>query len=483
MSILLRRLYSRWPHSRRLHSRRWYAGWLYVACGAALVAACAVGPDYHRPRFEATETYKEQAGWKPSEPNDALSRGPWWTLFKDDELSRLEAQIDISNENVKAAAAAFDQAQALVAQARAGLWPSIAASVGAQRGAIGTGPARTTVAAGVSADWTLDIWGQIRRSIESNRASAQASAAELAAAKLSAQSALATDYFELRAQDQLQRILDDIVVAEQQSLKITESRYRFGVAAKADVVSAQAQLLNSQAQQVNAKIQRGILEHAIAVLIGLQPASFSLAPTAMRSDVPTVPAGVPSTLLERRPDVAEAERRVAAANAQIGVAKAAYFPSLTLSGSDQYTGSAFSRLLSTPNRVWAIGPQLAETLIDGGLRRAQVAQARAAYEASVDTYRQTVLAGFEQVEDEIVTLRVLEQQAVIEDAAVAAAVEAEKLTLNQYKAGTVPYSSVITAQTTRLASEETALTVLSDRLQASVALIEAVGGGWSAAQL
>jgi NodT family efflux transporter outer membrane factor (OMF) lipoprotein len=300
---------------------------------------------------------------------------------------------------------------------------------------------------------------------------------------LSAQGALATDYFQLRAQDQLQRILDDIVVAEQQSLKIAESRYRFGVAAKADVVSAQTQLLNSQAQQINAKIQRGILEHALAVLIGKTPASFSLAPSPIRTDVPTVPAGIPSTLLERRPDVAEAERKMAASNAQIGVAKAAYFPSLTLSGSDQYSNGTFSRLLSASNRVWSVGPQLAETLFDGGLRHAQVAQARAAYDASTAAYRQTVLSGFEQVEDELVTLRVLEQQAVVEDAAVAAAKEAERLTLNQYKAGTVPYSSVITAQTTRLSSEETALTVLSTRLQASVALIEALGGGWTAAQL
>jgi NodT family efflux transporter outer membrane factor (OMF) lipoprotein len=457
--------------------------WTYAACGAALVSACAVGPDYHRPPFESTDAFKEQADWKPSEPSDALNRGPWWNIFGDDVLTQLEAQVDISNENVKAAAAAFDQAQGLVAQARAGFWPTIGASVSPQRGAVGTAPARTTVTATATADWTLDIWGQIRRTVESDRASAQASAAALAAAKLSSQGSLATDYFELRAQDQLQRILDDIVVAEQQSLKITESRYKFGVAAKADVVSAQTQLLNSQAQQVNARIQRATLEHAIAVLIGKQPAAFALTPVAMRNDVPTVPAGVPSTLLERRPDVAEAERRMAASNAQIGIAKAAYFPTLTLSGTDQYTNSTFSRLVSIPNRVWSIGPQLTETLIDGGLRRAQVAQARAAYIATVDTYRQTVLTSFEQVEDEIVTLRVLEQQAVIEEAAVAASKEAERLTLNQYKAGNVPYSSVITAQTTRLSSEETALSVLSTRLQASVALIEALGGGWTEAQL
>jgi NodT family efflux transporter outer membrane factor (OMF) lipoprotein len=455
-----------------------------------------VGPDYRRPAFETASSYKEQGDWKPSEPNDAMSRGPWWNIFKDEELAALEAKIEVSNQNVKAAAAAFDQARALVAQARAGFWPTVSASVGAERGAAGGGQSRTavpaasaasgtrtTVSAGVSGNWTLDIWGQIRRTVESDRASAQASAAALAAATLSAQGELAIDYFALRTQDQLQRILDDIVVAEQQSLKITENRYHFGVAAKADVVTAQAQLLNSQAQQINAKIQRGILEHAVAVLIGQQPASFSLAPATLRIDVPTVPAGVPSTLLERRPDVAEAERKMAAANAQIGVAKTAYFPTLSLSGSDQYTNSTFSHLISLPNRVWSIGPQLAENLFDGGLRRAQVAQARAAYDANVAAYRQTVLAGFQQVEDEIVTLRVLEQQSVVEEAAVAAAREAETLTLNQYKAGTVPYSSVITAQTTRLNSEETALSVFSSRLQASVTLIEALGGGWKEADL
>jgi NodT family efflux transporter outer membrane factor (OMF) lipoprotein len=465
-----------------------------AACAAAAgaLAACAVGPDYHRPQFATAAGYKESGDWQPSEPNDTLARGPWWKIFNDEELDRLEAQIEISNQNVKAAEAAFEQAQALVAQARAGFWPTIAATFSGQRGQQGVPAAtsngvglpatlqgaRTTYQTGVSGNWDLDIWGQIRRTVESDRASAQASSATLAAARLSAQAALATDYFELRAQDQLQKLLDDTVVAETQSLKITESRYKFGVAARADVVSAETQLLSSQAQQVNAKIQRAILEHAVAVLVGKQPAEFSLQPTSMRSDVPTVPPGVPSTLLERRPDVAEAERKMAAANAQIGVATAAYFPSLTLSGSDEYSSGSLSRLIRNSNRVWAVGPALAETLFDGGLRRAQVRQARAAYDGTVASYRQTVLAGFQQVEDDIVTLRVLEQQSAIEDATVKAAREAEALTLNQYKAGTVPYSSVITAQTTRLSAEETALTVLSSRLQASVALIEALGGGW-----
>lgn len=466
---------------------------LCLVSGAAWIGACAVGPDYHRPQFEAAANYKEAGDWKPSEPNDVLSRGPWWKIFRDHVLDDLEAQIDISNQNVKAAEAAFEESRALVAQARAGFWPTIAATLGVQRqgspvvvtngAGVPTGTetlTQNTFSAGVSANWDIDIWGRIRRNTESNVASAQASSAALAAARLSAQAELATDYFALRAQDQLQKLLDDTVQAETQSLHITESRYKFGVAARADVVTAQTQLLGSQAQQVNAKIQRAILEHAVAVLLGKQPAEFSLSASAMRTDVPTVPAGVPSTLLERRPDVAQAERKMASANAQIGVAKAGYFPDLTLSGQDQYSNSTFSRLIRNSNRIWAVGPALAETLFDGGLVRAQVRSARAAYEGTVDAYRQTVLTSFEQVEDEIVTLRVLEQEGAIEDETVKAAREAEALTLNQYKAGTVPYSSVITAQTTRLSAEETALQVLSTRLQASVALVEALGGGWDA---
>jgi NodT family efflux transporter outer membrane factor (OMF) lipoprotein len=457
-------------------------------CALALItatslSACAVGPNYHRPSFETTATYKESADWKPTEPQDAPGSGPWWTLFQDDTLNALEAKIDISNQNVKAAVAAVDQARALVAQARAAYYPTIGVSAGRERSSDYPLPTLTTDSAGATVSWLFDLWGQTRRTVESDLASAQASVAALAFTRLTAQADLATDYYQLRAQDQLQILLDDTVVAQQRSLSITQSRYKYGVAARADVVSAEAQLLASQAQQINAQVQRGILEHAIAVLIGEQPASFSLDRATMRSDVPTVPAGLPSTLLERRPDVAEAERKVASASAQIGVAVSAYFPSLTLSGSDQYTGTSLSKLFTVPNRVWSLGPSLAGTLFDGGLRHAEVAQARAAYEASVDNYRQTVLAGLQQVEDQLVTLRILEKQAVVETEAVKASREAEALTLNQYKAGTVPYSSVITAQTTTLSSEQNELTVLSDRLQASIALIEALGGGWTTAQL
>ena len=472
---------------------------LTIAAGAG---GCAVGPDYKRPAFQTSPAYKEERGWKPSEPGDAIDRGPWWKIFGDETLDQLEARIDISNQNVKAAAAAYAQAKALVDQARAGFWPTLDGTASRTRASVrgadsvatgntgfvtgNTGGATiTTNNVGVSVDWTLDIWGQIRRTVESDKASAQASAAALASARLSAQGALATDYFELRAQDELLRLLHDTVTGEERSLKITESQYRFGVAARADVVSAQAQLLSSRAQEINARVQRALLEHAIAVLVGVQPADFSVSVMAIRSDVPTVPAGVPSTLLERRPDIAEAERKMAAANAEIGVAKAAYFPTLSLIGSDSYSnsGNSLAHLISLPNRAWSVGPSLAGTLFDAGARSAEVRQARASYDANVADYRQAVLAGLQQVEDQIATLRILEQQAVVEVSAVKAAREAEALTLNQYKAGTVPYSSVITAQTTRLAAEETALSVLSSRLQASVALIEALGGGWSATDL
>jgi NodT family efflux transporter outer membrane factor (OMF) lipoprotein len=481
-------------------------GSLICASVFSLLTACAVGPNYKRPTLALSPNFKEVGDWKPSEPNDALTRGPWWEIFHDEVLNQLESQVEVSNLNVKAAIASYEESVALLRQARAGYWPTI--SVNGQRSRtvsgsnaatstsnIGTGAGGasgfgltpgvpvTRNSLGATADWTVDIWGQVRRSAESSKASAQASAATLVNATLSAQAQLATAYFELRAQDQLQTILNDIVAAEQASLKIAENRYRVGVAAKADVVTAQTQLLSSQSSQVNAQIQRATLEHSIAVLVGQEPAAFSQAPVPIRTDVPTVPAGLPSELLQRRPDIAEAERKAAAANAQIGVAETAFFPSLTLTGSDDYTGGTISRLIRTANRVWAFGPQVALTLFDGGSRRAKVAAARAEYNISVDTYRQTVLTAFQNVEDELVTLRILEKQAAIEAEAVKAAREAETLTLNQYKAGTVPYSSVISAQTARLNAEQTALNVLRDRLTASVALIQDLGGGWDVSKL
>ncbi|MGB6451738.1 MAG: efflux transporter outer membrane subunit [Steroidobacteraceae bacterium] len=473
---------------------------LALAFAVLLAAGCAVGPNYKRPVVVTAASYKEVDGWKPSEPADVMSRGPWWQIFNDDVLNQLESQVNVSNENVKAAAQAVDEARALVREGEASFWPSISLSASRQRtveglgafstglptgGGASSGTAITTTenTVGASGSWDLDIWGKTRRTVEGEKASAQASAAALATTELTAQADLASDYFELRAQDQLEFLLVDIVEADDKALKITQARYRDGVAYKADILSAQTELLTAQAQQVNTQIQRATLEHAIAVLIGKQPAELALKPAMLASVIPTVPPGVPSTLLERRPDIAQAEREVASANAQVGVAISAFFPSLTLAASDEYSGLTLSKLIRASNQIWSFGPSIAQTLFEGGLIRAQVAQARASYRESVANYRQTVLADFEQVEDQLVTLRVLEKQAVLEDQLVKASREDETLTLEQYKAGTEPYSSVITAQTTRLNAEETALTVQLDRFTSSISLIEALGGGWNTSQL
>jgi NodT family efflux transporter outer membrane factor (OMF) lipoprotein len=460
-----------------------------------VLSSCAVGPNYHRPEPQAVLAYKEQGEWKASEPADSLDREPWWQIFNDPVLNDLERQIDVSNQNLKASWDAYMQSRAVVLQAKNAYWPTVDVTAERQRsnqviahsaaqGAnFGGASASGSWTVGATGSWSLDIWGGTRRTVESDRDSAQASHAAVALARLSAQASLATDYFELRAQDSLQQLLKNTVDDEQNALTITEARFKYGVAGRADVVTAQTQLLTSQASLVNVELTRGQLEHAIALLIGKTPADFALEPAPLRSDVPSVPPGVASTLLERRPDIAQAERRMAAANAQIGVGISAFFPTLTLSGDASYTSSALRGLLSASNGVWAVGPQLAATLFDVEGRRAVVRQARAAYAEAIDNYRQTVLTSFQQVEDNLLALRVLEHQASIETLTVAAAKEAERLTLEQYKAGTVPYTSVITAQTTTLSSEQTALSVQQDRLTASVALIQAVGGGWHTAQM
>ena len=456
-----------------------------LAPGLALLAlaGCAVGPNYKRPVAPSAADYKELNGWTPSEPADIMSRGPWWRMFNDPVLDNLESQIDISNQTVKAAADAADQAAALVREAEASFFPFLSANAGLSHTVTGAGPFVNLKTVGASLNWNLDIWGSIRRTVENAQASAEAQQAALANARLAAHSSLATDYFELRAQDQLVSLLSAIEADYETALKITQAQYEAGTGYKANILSAESQLLAAQAAQVNAGISRATLEHAIAVLIGKPPAQLSIQPTGLAASVPTVPPGVPSTLLERRPDIAQAERTVAAANAEIGVVISSFFPSLTLTGSDSYQGLRFGKLIRASNQIWSLGPTLAQTLFEGGLRRAELAAARASYRQTVDNYRQTVLSAFQQVEDQIASLRILERQAKLEQADVQASVEAETLTVNQYKAGTVPFSSVILAQETRLAAEETALSVQLNQFTASVGLIEALGGGWSASEL
>jgi NodT family efflux transporter outer membrane factor (OMF) lipoprotein len=470
---------------------------LAVFAGAA-IAACAVGPNYHRPAAPVSQHFKEAEGWKPAEPREAASGTDWWSIYGDATLDTLEQQIDISNQTLKASEAAWRQATALVSQARAGLFPAIGVTATGTRSG-GPGGRATGAATGGTvtplshpvnefelfgtATWDIDIWGKIRRTIESDVANAQASEADLAAARLSAQAALASDYILLRIADEQQQLLDKTVEGYKRSLEITQNQYHVGVVAKADVITAQTQLGGAQSQQIAIGVTRATLEHAIAVLIGKTPADFSLPPATLGTTVPVIPTGVPSSLLERRPDVAGAERRMAAANAQIGVAIAAYFPDLTLTGSYGFASNVVSGLLHSSNNFWSFGGTASDLLLDFGARPAQVRQARAGYDATVANYRQTVLTAFQQVEDELAALRILERQVEVQEQTVNSANLAVQLTLNQYPARSVAYTSGGPAQAVALGDAQTLLTIRQNRLVASVALIQALGGGWEAASI
>jgi len=457
----------------------------------ALAAGCAAGPDYRRPETDPVREYKEAGDWKLAQPQDAIERGRWWETFGDRQLGALVEQVEISNQNVRVAEARFRQAQALVTSSRSAYFPTLEADAGVTRNRSPTGVVGGTTAGRVitnrsvslGSQWEADLWGRLRRAVESVEASAQASTADLAAARLSAQVALAGSYFQLRTLDAQRRLLDDTVAAFEKSLELTRNRYAAGVAGKVDVAQGETQLASTRAQAIDLGVQRAQLEHAIAVLIGKPPSAFSIVPLPLSVTPPRIPPGLPSELLERRPDIAAAERRVVAANAQIGVAKAAYFPSLTLSASYGSRSADAAQWLSAPSRFWSVGPALALSIFDAGLRRAQSEQAIAAYDATVADYRRTVLAGFQEVEDNLAELRILEEEAKVQDEAVRAAREAVELTVNQYKAGTVSYINVVAVQTTQLANERAAVTLLGRRLVAAVGLIGALGGGWDASVL
>ncbi|SPJ15628.1 Efflux transporter, outer membrane factor lipoprotein, NodT family [Burkholderiales bacterium] len=454
----------------------------------SFLSACAsVGPDYQRPTVATPVQYKEIEGWKPIAPKLADSDMAWWSIYNDSKLDELERQVTVSNESLKATEASYRQALEIVNESRAGYWPTITANASGQRARAAAAPRISTtqdvVSATLAASWVPDFWGRIRRTVESSVASAQASAADLAAARLSLQSTLATDYFSLRVADDLKRLFEETVTAYQATLDITRNQFEAGTAAETDVITAETELQGAQAQLVGVGVQRAQLEHAIGVLIGKTPDQFSIEPAPLTRDVPVAPVGMPSTLLERRPDIAAAERAAAAASAQIGVAIAAYYPDITLSASGGYLGSALAGLFKAANEVWTVGPQVTETIFNGGLFRAQVAAARAAYDGSVASYRQTVLSAFQQVEDQLAALRILEEQAEIQQRAVVSAREAVRLTIYQYEAGTVAYTSVVTVQAIALTDEQNLLTTLGNRLSASVALVAALGGGWKSEML
>lgn len=463
-----------------------------------LLSGCAIGPDYQRPQLTTPEQFKQIAGWTAAVPSDALERGAWWELYGDAELSGLVGRLNLSNQNLAASEAQYRQARALVRGARAAFYPSLSSSAGVTRAGQGGGDSTLRTSDGFSvggsnaasisksydlslnAAWELDIWGKLRRSLESSRAGFAASAADLAALKLSLQAELVQTYLQLRVLDDQQRLLDATVAAYARSLRLTENQYNAGIVPKSDVSQALTQLRSTEAQAIDLKWQRAQLEHAIAVLIGVPPSELSIAVREQLPVLPTIPVALPSQLLERRPDVAAAERRVIAANAEIGVAEAAWYPDLTLSATGGYRGSSFADWVSLPNRFWSLGPQLALSLFDGGARRAELERSEAAYDQTVAQYRQAVLDSFREAEDYLVQLRVLEQEAVYQQQALDAARESLRLIENQYQAGTVDFNSVVNVQATALTNERSNLTLLGSRLTASVQLIAALGGGWQA---
>ncbi|HEY6610220.1 MAG TPA: efflux transporter outer membrane subunit [Pseudomonas sp.] len=464
---------------------------------ALALSGCAIGPDYQRPEINTPAAFRQAEGWKAAEPADALARGAWWELYGDATLNDLQQRLADANQSLAQSLAQYREAQALVRGTRASFFPSVTANAGKTRSGQGTGQSTvrladgSTVTSGVSTgaistsydlsfgvNWELDLWGKLRRQLEADNASLSASAADLAAVRLSLQSELAQNYLQLRVLDEQQRLLDATVAAYARSLKLTENQYQAGIVAKSDVTQARTQLKSTEAQAIDLKYQRAQLEHAIAVLIGVPPSEFALAAVNRVPALPQVPVSVPSQLLERRPDVASAERAVMSANAEIGVAKAAWFPSLSLSAAGGYRSGTLDQWLSTPNRFWSIGPEFAMTLFDAGLIRSQVDQAEARYDQTVAGYRQTVLDSFREVEDYLVQLRVLEEESGVQQEALDAARESLRLVENQYKAGTIDYNSVVSVQTAALSNERTQLNLLGSRLTASVQLIAALGGGW-----
>jgi len=451
----------------------------------AVLAGCAVGPRYARPDPGFAAAFKEAPaadGWLPAQPGDALDRGDWWARFGDPQLDALAARVQVSNQNIAAAVANYAQAQALVREQQAALLPTLSLEGSARRsGPVRGGAASSrSYAASVAADWSPDLWGRLGEAVNSAQANAQASAADLASARLSSIGALAANYLALREADAETVLLDETIAGYERALAITRNRYDAGIAAQTDVLQAQTQLLGAQAERVALRRSRATYEHAIAVLVGVVPAEFAIAPAAWRPVVPAVPTGLPSLLLQRRPDIAGAERAVARANAQIGIARAAYYPSIALSGSIGGSASRVGDLFSASSLLWALGVSVAQTVFDGGARDAATDAALAAHAASVAAYRQTVLAAFQDVEDQLSATAALAEQEGLRRAASQAADRTEQQMLNRYRAGQVGYSEVVSAQASALSARRTLAQVQLARQTAAVSLIQALGGGWEA---
>jgi NodT family efflux transporter outer membrane factor (OMF) lipoprotein len=468
----------------------WTNGLLAIAVLQSI--GCAVGPKYHTPVVQAPPAYKELGDWKPAQPNDQNLGGDWWTIFQDPQLNDLEAQVNVSNQNLKAAAAQYRQARAALRYYRADYYPTVTAGPSATRTRVSANaPTNTSLRGATYNDFVFpfdfsyqaDVWGRVRKNVESYREQAQASAADLATVNLSLHADLAVDYFQARSLDAEEQLLNTTVNQYEQALELTESRFQGGIASEVEVEQAKTVLKTTQAQAVDVGVARAQYEHAVAILIGKPPAEFSLPPLPLSAPPPHIPISVPSELLERRPDIAAAERLVASANAQIGVAKTAYYPIVNLGASGGFESSVITTLINGPAGLWSIGLSAVGTVFDVGRRRSLNDQARAAYDSQVANYRQSVLNGFQQVEDNLAAVRILENEANVQDEAVAAARRSLDLSITRYKGGVTSYLEVITAQNAALADEVTAVNILGRRMASTVLLIQALGGGWDRSSL
>jgi NodT family efflux transporter outer membrane factor (OMF) lipoprotein len=463
-----------------------------TAIAVLQLTGCVVGPKYHPPAVQAPAAYKEVGDWKPAQPNEQNLGGTWWTIFQDPQLDALEAQVDVSNQNLKAAEAQYRQARAVLRYYRADYYPTVTAGPSATRTRVSANAPTSTVLRGTTYNdfvfpfdlsYQADVWGKIRKNVESYREQAQASAADLATVNLSMHADLAVDYFEARSLDAEEQLLNSTVKAYQQALELTESRFQGGIASEVEVEQARTILETTRAEAIDVSVARAQYEHAVAILIGKPPAEFGLPPLPLTAPPPHIPISVPSELLERRPDIAAAERLVASANAQIGVAKSAYYPVISLGASGGLETSAITTLINGPSGLWSIGLSAVGTVFDVGRRRALNDQARAAYDSQVADYRQSVLNGFQQVEDNLAAVRILESEAKVQDEAVMAAEHSLDLSITRYKGGVTSYLEVITAQNAALADEVTAVNILGRRMASTVLLIQALGGGWDRSSL
>jgi NodT family efflux transporter outer membrane factor (OMF) lipoprotein len=480
------------PRKLIFRSSRKTAARALLAIAVLQLTGCVVGPKYHPPAMPAPPAYKEVGDWKPAQPNDQNLGGAWWTIFQDPQLDALEVQVNVSNQNLKAAEAQFQQARAVLRYYRADYYPSGTAGLSATRTRIsGNSPTSSLLRGATYNDFVLpfslsyqaDVWGRVRKNVESYREQAQASAADLATVNLSMHADLAVDYFQARSLDAEEELLNSTVKQYEQALELNESRFQGGIASEVEVEQAKTQLQTTRAAAIDVGVLRAQYEHSVAILIGKPPAEFSLPPLPLTTPPPHVPISVPSELLERRPDIAAAERRVASANAQIGVAKSAYYPLINLGASGGFESSSITTLLNGPSGLWSVGLSAVVTVFDVGRRRSLNDQARAAYDYQVAAYRENVLTGLQQVEDNLAAVRILENEAKVQDEAVVAAQRSLDLSVTRYKGGVTSYLEVITAQSAALSNEVTAVNILGRRMANTVLLIQALGGGWDRSSL